>query len=158
MAEHLEWFAAQHKQQNEAAKAYPETPEGRKIFDAACKGDDKELKRLLRKYGDRIKYLLEERVNGRTALMAACAKGLTKCARLLMETPTAVVAEDDKGRTPLDLAQQYGFSAVAAELREPTRRARVEESPRESVSKPAHAKLGAARTKLGGRNTSPHKP
>ena len=103
MAEHLEWFAAQHKQQNEAAKDYPETPEGRKIFDAACKGDDKELKKLLRKYHDRIKYLLEERVNGQTALMAACAAGSPN-ARLLMETPTAVVAEDEKGRTPLHLA------------------------------------------------------
>ena len=116
MAEHLEWFAAQHKQQNEAAKDYPETPEGRKIFDAACKGDDKELKRLLRKYNERIKYLLEERVNGQTALMAACAKGLTKCARLLMETPTAVVAEDDKGRTPLHLAASNGHADCVSEL------------------------------------------
>ncbi|CAH0377230.1 unnamed protein product [Pelagomonas calceolata] len=116
MAEHLEWFAAQHKQQNEAAKDYPETPEGRKIFDAACKGDDKELKRLLRKYSDRVKYLLEERVNGQTALMAACAKGLTKCARLLMETPTAVVAEDDKGRTPLHLAASHGHADCVSEL------------------------------------------
>ena len=116
MAEHLEWFAAQHKQQNEAAKDYPETLEGRKIFDAACKGDDKELKRLLRKYGDRVKYLLEERVNGQTALMAACAKGLTKCARLLMETPTAVVAEDDKGRTPLHLAASNGHADCVSEL------------------------------------------
>ena len=116
MAEHLEWFAAQHKQQNEAAKDYPETPEGRKIFDAACKGDDKELKRLLRKYSDRVKYLLEERVNGQTALMAACAKGLTKCARLLMETPTAVVAEDEKGRTPLHLAASHGHADCVSEL------------------------------------------
>jgi ankyrin repeat protein len=116
MAEHLEWFAAQHKQQNEAAKDYPETPEGRKIFDAACKGDDKELKRLLRKYHDRVKYLLEERVNGQTALMAACAKGLTKCARLLMETPTAVVAEDEKGRTPLHLAASNGHADCVSEL------------------------------------------
>ena len=116
MAEHLEWFAAQHKQQNEAAKDYPETPEGRKIFDAACKGDDKELKRLLRKYSDRVKYLLEERVNGQTALMAACAKGLTKCARLLMETPTAVVAEDEKGRTPLHLAASNGHADCVSEL------------------------------------------
>jgi ankyrin repeat protein/SAM-dependent methyltransferase len=116
MAEHLEWFAAQHKQQNEAAKDYPETPEGRKIFDAACKGDDKELKKLLRKYSDRVKYLLEERVNGQTALMAACAKGLTKCARLLMQTPTAVVAEDDKGRTPLHLAASHGHADCVSEL------------------------------------------
>ena len=83
------------------SKGLPRNAGGRKIFDAACRGDDKELKKLLRKYSDRVKYLLEERVNGQTALMAACAKGLTKCARLLMETPTAVVAEDEKGKNTL---------------------------------------------------------
>ena len=35
-----------------------------------------------------------------------------------------LLLEDERGRTPLELAQQYGFSAVAAALREPTRTAR----------------------------------
>ena len=58
------------------SKGLPRDAGRPEIFDAACKGDDKELKRLLRKYSDRVKYLLEERVNGTTALMAASPKGL----------------------------------------------------------------------------------
>jgi len=116
MAEHLEWFAQQHKQQPKQPQEYPETPEGRAIFDAACKGDDAELKRLLRKAGVRVKYLLAERVNNQTALHAVCAKGKTTCARLLMVTPTAVVAEDDKGRTALHLAAAHGNADCVAEL------------------------------------------
>ena len=116
MAEHLQWFAQQHKQQDERPQEYPETSEGRAIFDAACKGDDAELKRLLRKAGDRVKYLLAERVNNQTALHAVCAKGKTTCARLLMVTPTAVVAEDDKGRCALHLAAASGHADCVAEL------------------------------------------
>ena len=35
---------------------------------------------------------------------------------LLMETPTAVVAEDDKGRTPLHLAASNGHADCVSEL------------------------------------------